>query len=120
MKTLDCPRLCETCPIRKDIDGEPMFMGETWYEVEGAIGIDGMPVKIEYRKDGLPVKERSSTIGIANISKLPDFRFPALGSDWDSGRVVNEFENCQGPLETRSGFLNLRKLVVCSALLNIN
>lgn len=122
MKTVDCPRLCETCPIRNYIEGEPVTMTETAYELRVEAVVDPITKENVYAYDfvnGMPTTKRLSTIAIANEIGKKGFRFQAKGEDWDSGQTVKEFEDCQGPSQIKSGFLNLKRLTVCSALKNI-
>jgi hypothetical protein len=119
MRVVDCPNFCETCPIREKINGEPKLMGELGYVAEGVISEGGRVASIEIRY-GVPVTERTSTIGIANADGRTGFTFKALGSAWDRGDVEEAFEECTEPVEKRTGFLHLRKVVVCSALEGIS
>ena len=122
MKTVECPNLCDGCPIRRmfDEDGEqPAVISEVSYSVEGSISKDRRTVSIELRY-GMPVDgDRFSTLVIESESQATTYTFGASGNAWDSGQVEQAFEDCKAPTESRGGIFHLQRTVGCTALRTI-
>lgn len=118
MESKECPKLCETCPIRERIDGEPTIIAELGYQALGEISMDGRTASFEFQ-NGLPVGGRTSTIGIANENGRVGSSFYTEGSNWDDGTVIEEFENCEGPIEKKYGLFKRKKYLGCTAVENL-
>ena len=93
-------------------------MTELGYTASGTISGDRKSVSFEL-EDGMPVGERTSTIGILNSDGVTGYTFEALGSEWDKGKVEKALEDCEAPHEITYGFLHLRRKMGCTALDNI-
>lgn len=114
MRSVSCPNLCEACPIRDKIDGDPAIMAEIGYSAE--VRSKGKEtIHFEFR-NGMPVGERTSTIGVANDEGFVGFTFRAPGSKWDGGHVEEAFEGCTEPTVEKGGFFRRERIVGCSAL----
>ncbi len=119
MRRVECPKLCDDCPIRENIEGEPAVLREISYSAEAAISEDRKIASIDLYR-GMPVGERTSTIGIANSADKIGAAFDIAGSAWDRGEVESAIECCDGPIEERKGFFNLRKSLACWAIGPLN
>lgn len=118
MKTLECPKLCETCPIRDRVEGEPKLITEIGYSTRGEISEDGRSASFEFHY-GLPAGERTSTIGIIDEKGKVASSFYTDGDRWDNGAVIAKFENCKGPVQKKYGFLNRKRYIACMAIENL-
>lgn len=118
MEKKECPNLCEGCPIRSRIDGEPTIIAELGYQALGEISMDGRSASFEFQ-NGLPVGERTSTIGVANADGKVGSRFLTEGRNWDDGTVVETFKRCDGPKEIKYGLFKRKKYLGCMAVENL-
>jgi hypothetical protein len=122
MKTVECPNLCDGCPIRRlfDEDGEqPTVISEVNYSAKGNISKDGRTASIELRYGMLVDSDRFSTLVIESENQATTYTFGASGNAWDSGQVEQAFEDCEAPTESRGGIFHLQKTVGCTALRTI-
>lgn len=114
-ESVPCPRLCSGCPVRGDVEGEPIIMTEVAWTAPGSIGKDGRSASFEL-VDGVPATPRISSIAIASANGDTPHTFKAKGNDWDSGRVVQTFEACGRPTLYTTGIIRKRQRIACTAI----